>query len=172
MWTKEAEYILSQISEKSYNMSNTHKKNHRRHKETQKYFKIPVIILSGLNSVFSVGLTDFLEQPTISIINCLISLCCGIIASIEIYLKLSEAIQKEYEVSKAYSLLHIELSKVLLLKPKDRGTDGIEYLDNVYKRYTRLIQKSQIIIGEIMRHDIKVPMEIELQPINEITEEV
>ena len=165
MWTPEIEFILSQISEKSYNMSNTHKKNYMRHKENQKWFKIPVIILSGLNSVFSVGLSDFLDQSTISVMTCLISLLCGIITSIELYLKLSENIQKEYEAGKSYSLLHIELSKMLLLKPKDRNINGIDYLNETYQTYIRLIQNSQIIIGEILKHDITLPCEIELEPL-------
>ena len=171
MWNQQIEFILGQISTKSYEMSITHKKNYVKLKQRQKYFKIPVIVLSGLNSVFSVGLSDMLDQSTISIITCLISLSCGVITSIELYLKLSETIQKEHQAGKDYGLLHIELSRVLLLNRRDRGVDGIDYLNDVFGKYTSLIQNSQIVIGSVLHHDIQLPREIELDPIPDAPDE-
>ena len=58
------------------------------------YFRIPIIILSGINSIISLGIQSYLKQSSISIITCLLSLSCSVIGSVELYL----AVQKSMEI--------------------------------------------------------------------------
>lgn len=80
------------------------------------------------------------------------SLVCGIIGSIELFLKLSESLQIEYVSGKEFSLLHIDCSKMLMLSRAERSISGADYLNDIFGRYTTLIGNSQIIIGDILKH--------------------
>lgn len=151
-WTNEIEAILKQISDKSYEMSNTHKKNYFEISNKLKYFKIPVIILSGINSVISVGLTEYLDQSTISAITCLLALVVGIIGSIELFLKLNESLQSEYNSGKEFGLLHVNIAKMLMLSRAERSISGQDYLNDVFGQYITLIGNSNLIVSNVLHH--------------------
>ena len=151
-WTNEIEAILKQISDKSYEMSNTHKKNYFEISNKLKYFRIPIIILSGINSVVSVGLTEYLDQSTISAITCLLALIVGIIGSIELFLKLNESLQSEYNSGKEFGLLHVNIAKMLMLSRAERSISGQDYLNDVFGQYLTLIGSSNLIVSNVLHH--------------------
>jgi len=55
VWTDGIEVALNDIKHKSFYNSDYHKQNYYFFKGYLKYFRIPTIVLSGMNSVFSVG---------------------------------------------------------------------------------------------------------------------
>ena len=63
-------------------------------------FRVPLIVLSGLNSFFSVGLQSYMQQRYISLINAVISLFCGILTSVELLLNLQKRMEMEMECGK------------------------------------------------------------------------
>ena len=153
-WTNEIEVILHQICDKSYTMSNSHKQNYFEISNRLKYFKIPVIILSGINSVVSVGLTEYLDQQTISAITCLLALLVGIIGSIELFLKLNESLQSEYNSGKEFGLLHVNIAKMLMLSRSERSISGQDYLNDVFSQYVTLIGNSNLIVSNVLHHGL------------------
>lgn len=153
MWTKEEEDVLRQIGHKSYLMSNIHRENYKIVNDRLKYFRIPIIILSGINSIVSVGFDAYFTQDIISMTTCVLALVCGIIGSIELFLKLNENMQIEFISGREFSLLHIDISKTLRLKPEDRGVTGKIYLDDKYNQYVTLISNGQSVSGEVLNHD-------------------
>ncbi len=128
-------------------------------KEKLKYFKIPTIILSAFNSVFSVGLQPYIEQKTISITTCLISLICGIICSIELYLSIENSMRSEYDVSKSYYLLSIEIQRFLLTDRKNRSVDSKTFLTDCYGQYCKYYETSRLLEKTV--HDNLTPIETE-----------
>jgi hypothetical protein len=85
-WSRDYESILNAILSNSSLMSDHHRSSHIKLDRRLKYYKLPIIILSGINSIFSIGLSNYIPQETVSVINCLISLIISIIGSIELYL--------------------------------------------------------------------------------------
>ena len=71
-WSSDIELILSNVLFNSNLLLIEHKKLYFYNKELFKYFKIPLIILASLNSVFSVGLNNFINQNIVSVLTCLI----------------------------------------------------------------------------------------------------
>ena len=69
---------------------NFHKYKYQHAKSQIKWFRIPIIILSGINTFASVGLQEHIKQGNISIISSGISLLCGIITGIEMFMKYQE----------------------------------------------------------------------------------
>lgn len=154
---KDIEKILDNIRLNSVILSKQHKKRHYYLKDKIKYFRLPTIILSALNSVFSVGLQPYMEQKTISITNCLISLICGIIVSIEMFLSIETGMRQEYESCKEYYLLSVDIQKYLLLDVENRNIEAQTYLEKCYNQYVKLFENSGLVKKEI--HDSLTPIE-------------
>lgn len=145
------ETILDKIRRNSIQLSYSHKQTYEKLKNKLYYFKLPTIVLSAINSVFSVGLSTYMPQQDVSVINCLVSLVCGIIVSIELYLQLEKSLTVEYDVSKSYYLLSIEIQRFLLTKRENRTIDCQPFLDKSYNQYTKLFENSRLLKKSI--HD-------------------
>jgi hypothetical protein len=147
MWSTDIENVLERIRQNAVIMSLQHKRKYFRCKEFSSYFRIPTIVLSGINSVSSVGLQNYINQTDISAITCLISLVISVINSMELYLKLQETIDNELEKSKQYYNLSTDIFKVLSLDTDNRPHNAIEILEEFYKRYTDLYEQSNLLLN-------------------------
>ena len=149
VWSDGIEFALNEIKTKSFNNSNYHKQNYYFFKGYLKYFRIPTIILSGMNSVFSVGLQPYLPQGIISVLCCLISLICGIIASVELFLGIQNMMEKELITSKEFYILSSDIFKTLSVERKYRTLDGNIYLNNIHTKYCNLIEQCNLLNKKI-----------------------
>jgi len=145
------ENILDRIRRNSIQLNYAHKQKYEKLKNKLVYFRLPTICLSAINSVFSVGLNSYMPQQQVSVINCLISLVCGIIVSVELYLQIEKAMSVEYDVSKSYYLLSIEIQRFLLTNRDNRTIDCQPFLDKSYNQYTKLFENSRLLKKSI--HD-------------------
>jgi hypothetical protein len=148
-WSQDLEGVLEGIRQNSVIMSNEHKKNYLYLKGRLRYFKVPIIVLSAINSITAIGLQPYMEQSSISMLNCLLALTCGIIGSIELYLGISVAMERELLSSKSFYLLSIEIYKVLALQADHRVVNGYEFLNEKYSEYIQLIEDSNILSKKI-----------------------
>ena len=87
-WSTDIETILSNLLENVNELQREHKAKYIALQSQLIYFRVPLIILSSVNSVFSVGLSAYVEQQAVSTINCLISLTCACISSVELFLNI------------------------------------------------------------------------------------
>jgi hypothetical protein len=113
--------------------------------------------LSGINSVTAVGLQTYIKQTTISALNCGISLICGIITSIELFLNLQKKMEMEMSSSRDYHKIAIEIYKVLSLERENRMIDGKSFLDEKFADYLKLSQTSNIIDEKYSVYDEMAP---------------
>lgn len=148
-WSSDIENVLDNIRLNSVLMGEEHKRRYISLKGILQYFRLPVIIIAGLNSVISVGFQPYLPQGIISAITCLLSLTCGIIGSIELYLAIQNQMENELLVSKEFYLLSTSIFKMLSLNIEHRKMDGIDFLEECYNTYTELISKSNVIANKI-----------------------
>lgn len=146
---EDIELVLNNIRQNCVLLSGYHKKRYYELKEKIKYFRLPTIILSAVNSVFSIGLQPYIEQKTISITNCLISLVCGIIVSVEMYLNIENNMRGEQESTKEYYLLSVDIQKFLLLRQENRFMEADQFLEKCYNTYVKLFEKSGLLKKQI-----------------------
>lgn len=144
-WSDDVERVLEGIRENALIMKRQHTKNYLAFKATLKYYKIPVIVISAFNSVLSVGAEKYIDQQYISGLTCMLALLCGIIGSIELYLKIQENCENELIASKDFYSLAISIYKVLTLERKNRDTDGKVFLDDCYKQYLSIYEKANVM---------------------------
>jgi len=148
-WTEDIEYILECIRENSVILHLEHKKEYFKNKNSLKYYRIPIIILSAISSIVSVGLTEYLNQKYISLITCLLSLICSIIGSVELFLGVQKRMEIELAGLKNFYLLSIEIQKVLSMEKEIRPMPAKEYLETQYNTYVKLYDNTDILIKNI-----------------------
>jgi len=144
-WSSDIEWVLDKIRFNSLIFSKEHKKRYLYLKKTLKYYRIPIIILSAVNSVVSVGAQPFFIQQTVSVTNCVLSLLCGIIGSIELFFGIQSQMEIEMNSSKEYYILSSDIFKTISLLRCNRQTDGKTFLNESYSTYVKLVESSCII---------------------------
>ena len=162
-WSPGIEYILEEIRLNSISISEHHKEKYYYSKGYLKYFRIPTILFSAMNSVFSVGLQPYCPQPIISLICCIISLVCGVISSVELFLSIQSTMENELIASKDFYLLSVDIFKILSLERATRMINGKTYLDETYQTYCKLIENSNIVNAE-MKNMIEPSRHFSLSP--------
>jgi hypothetical protein len=96
-------------------------------------FRVPLILLSGLNSFVAVGTQSYIKQSEISLINALLSLFCGVLTGIEILLNLQKRMETELDSYKKYYKLSVEIYKEIQVYEKEKDTD-MESIDKILNR--------------------------------------
>ena len=167
-WSNDIESVLENIRINSVILSKEHKKRYFALKENLKYYRLPVIIFSGINSIVSVGLQPYLEQGAISIITCLLALVCSIIGSIELYLTIQKSMESELISQRDYYLLSVDIFKTLSLAKEHRPIPAKEYLDKCYNIYCKLVESSNALPKKV--EDKLCPLPITTRLVNSESE--
>ena len=176
LWSDDIETVLENIRINCVLFSNHHKAKYFFYKSYLKYFRIPTIMLSGINSVISVGLSVYLKQQYVSNLTCLISLICGIITSLELYLSVQTSIENELLISKDFYLLSVTIQKTIRLERRNRGVSGKSFLDDQFSTYCKLIEQSNLMCENISDQLTLLPVnikrvEVEMTPTVTVNEE-
>lgn len=141
-WNKNIEAVLDNIRINSLYLSNKHKARYFSLSNSIKWYRLPIIILSGANSIVSVGLQAYISQEILSLVVSLISLLCSIIGSIELYLKKNSRMEADLISYTQFYLLSIEIFKTLSLDRENRPIPSREYLQNKFNEYNKLVESS------------------------------
>lgn len=148
IWTESIERILDKMRINCVNLSEYHMFKYRRYKRYLMFFRIPIIVLSGINVFSAVGLQSYTSQSSISIINSIISLACGMITSIELFLNIQKKMETDLVSHKDYYRLGIDIFKVISLERNIRKVDGKTFLDQKFSEYEKLIKSSNVFDSE------------------------
>jgi hypothetical protein len=155
-WSEDIEIVLGQLRENCITLYKYHLGRYYQYKRILPFFKIPVLILSAFNSVFSVGLQPYLQQSLISILICMISLGVTIINSIELYMGIQKSLETEMCASQGFYLLSIDIYKMITLCRENRDVSGKQYLTDCYNVYQELIKQSKLIHDPSLRDTLQI----------------
>jgi hypothetical protein len=148
-WSTDIESILENIRINCVVLAKAHKKRYFHMKYILQYFRLPVIILSGINSIVSVGFQPYLEQKAISMMTCLLALVCSIIGSIELYLAIQKGMENELISQREYYLLGVDIFKTLSLAKAHRPIPAKDYLEKQYSIYCKLVENSNALAKKL-----------------------
>jgi len=140
--SNDIEGVLDKIRQNSNLLANYHRKRYLTLKSNLKFYRIPIILISALNSVGAVSLQGFLGQTYISLINMFLSLVVGVLGSIEMFFQVQKQMETELIGSKEFYILSCDIYKWLSLEPDNRITTPREFLNESYTRYIKLIETS------------------------------
>ena len=143
-WTSDIEDVLQCIAYNSGLMADHHKRQYEILIDNLKWYKIPIIFISSLNSVFAIGLNNYIEQSVVSTITCLLSLLCACISSTELYLSIQRKSDAELMSYRAFYLLALKVNSVLKLNRENRTGDGDIFMVECLNSYSSLFENSQV----------------------------
>jgi hypothetical protein len=144
-WSNDIEQILEEINYNCTVMSDYHKQVYLVLVGQLIYFRVPLIVLSSVNSILAIGLTAFVNSQTmVSGINSVISLMCAIISSVELFLQIQKRSEVELLSHREYYLLGVKISSMLKLDRKRRQTKGLVFLNSIIADYTALYEASNV----------------------------
>lgn len=158
-WNDRIEKVLDNIRVNALYLSNKHKARYFSLSNSIKWYRLPIIILSGANSIVSVGLQEYISQSILSLTVSLISLLCSIIGSIELYLKKNARMEADLISYTQLYLLSVEIYKTLTLNRENRPIPAREYLQKIFNEYTKLIESSNPLETAIMDKLLPINME-------------
>lgn len=141
MWNSETKNILEKIRLNSIKLSNKHRATALSYQHISKYFDIPIIILSTISS--SLGSNKFVPDTDKESINLFISMFVTIATSVKLYLNITSNLNQEIALSREYYVLSIDIYKNLNL-PLDIRPDPVQYLNECYSQYVKLIEQSTL----------------------------
>lgn len=141
MWNSETKNILEKIRLNSIKLSNKHRATALSYQHISKYFDIPIIILSTISS--SLGSNKFVPDNDKESINLFISMFVTIATSVKLYLNITSNLNQEIALSREYYVLSIDIYKNLNL-PLDIRPDPVQYLNECYSQYVKLIEQSTL----------------------------
>ena len=141
-WTEGIFDVLDRIRVNCYELSEIHSYKYDYYKEIAKAYRIPIIVLSGVNTFAAVGLDGALDPRHVGILTSLISLACGIITAVELYLNVQKKMENELISHKDYYKLSLEIYKTIKIEADRRGVDGKTFLDDKFNAYEKLLQNS------------------------------
>ena len=160
-WSDDVNLLCFNLLDNTKILMNIHKNKYLNLKYYLSFFKLPLIIISSANSVFSVGLTLFMNQQNVSVINCFLSLICGIITAIELYLGIQKALEVELATYHQLNLLAIKISHQMKLDSKNRSTEGQLFLNEIISEYKNIFESSLVndleIDNKLFKYDVEEP---------------
>lgn len=165
-WTQDIETVLRNINDNSDRLQEEHRKLYLNYKSQLYYYRIPIILFSSINSVFSVGLARYVPQTTTSVVNCLISLGCACISAVELFVGVNKSIETSLMTYHGYKLLSIKISTCLKLSRNNRELEGVPFLKEVIGEYNKLLEQSIVItdyLEDVLTYK-QNPLQIETSP--------
>ena len=160
-WTDDIDAILNNIRINCVILTKLHKQRYFELKSTLKYYRLPVIILNGANSIIAVGLQPYATQGAISLATSLIALTCGIIGSIELYFGIQKRLENDMISQRDYYLLSVDIFKTLSLSRDNRPLPAKDFLEKSYNNYTKLIESSSTLSR--VKGDKLIPIELNIE---------
>jgi hypothetical protein len=143
-WTTDIDSVLDAIRINSLLLANKHKTRYFELRDSLKWYRLPVIVLNGVNSIISVGLQPYATQGVISI-----ALLCGIIGSIELFFGIQKRLESDMIAQRDYYLLSVDIFKTLSLAKHNRPIPAKDYLEKSYNTYQKLIESSDTLARRI-----------------------
>ena len=141
-WSTCQEDVLERIAYNAAQMAEHHRLGYYQLIRQLKYYKIPIIIISSMNSVFAVGLNNYIGQEIVSTVTCLLSLMVSCISSIELYLSLQRRSDSELMSYRAFYSLSLKISTTLKLDREHRQGEGEQFLTQMIAEYSSCFESA------------------------------
>lgn len=112
-WTAQQEEFLRRLHFESHTLAEYNRRQFRVYSRIHQRFTIPILVISGTNSLFAVSTQAFLERDLISITNACLSLFRGILGSIQMFMKVDSKIHQSVICAHEFQKLLYRTSREL-----------------------------------------------------------
>lgn len=151
-WNSSHEKLLVTIADRSNCYRWLHNRCQIVYEKYSFYLTVPSIVISAISGSTTIGLTTLFEtssQRGASITIGLLTLGCGVLTSINQYMKTSQFAEAHRAAAVAYGKLHRSISSELALR-RDQRAHAFDFLKYVRTEQDRLEETSPVIIDSVV----------------------
>lgn len=134
-WSDKEEDFLELLEKEADQLSIHFNKTYLYYRSLSTKFNVPILVISAVNSLTAIALTDFVEQKYVSILNAVLSALTGVAGSVQLYLKINEKMASALKSAGVFKKLALKISKELTLERSQRGSDGKIFLTECFNEY-------------------------------------
>ena len=156
-WTPNQEAYLTRLHLEAHTLSEFNRKQVQLFTRIQQRFSIPIMVLSGINSLAAVCLQDYLVQSEVSIINACLSLLVGVLGSIQMFLRVDSKIHTHAVCSHEFGKLAHRISKELSVEREVRNSKGRDFLIEAFSEFMSILDKCEIKTKRLTNHLLLLP---------------
>jgi hypothetical protein len=151
-WNDQHESILRQWGEASGCYRYMNHRAFLMYKGLSMRFTLPVIVLSTLTGTANFAQEQFPESMRSMVPSVIggLNLIAGLVATIMQFLKINELMENHKAAALSYGLLSRNIRLMLALPRRERGADGLDFVNNCKAEYDRLIEQSPSIPTSIL----------------------
>ena len=152
VWHSREEEYLTKIEQQCNDYANHHTKDHMYYNKLSTRFNIPILVLSSVNALTAVSLNSFLVQEYVSILNAVLSAFCGILGSVQLYMKINEKMTNSLRASILMKRLALKISKELSVDREQRATEGQAFLQECFADFNTALEQGNPIEKKLRNH--------------------
>lgn len=151
-WHVDEQEFLSKLEKQCNTYYEHHNKDHHYYVKLSQKFNVPILVVSAINALTAVGLNSFIRQEYVSVLNAILSAGCGILGSIQLYLKLNEKLSNALRAATLMKRLALKISKELSIDMPNRITDGQAFLSDCFSEFNTALEQGNPIEKKIDNH--------------------
>jgi hypothetical protein len=141
-WTDKEEEFLMKVSFQSNLYYQYYNKEYINYNNLSRQYNIPILIISAINSLMAISLSQFMPQNIVSIMNAILSATTGILGSIQLFLKINEKMTNCLMASVDFNHLYLKITKELSIERELRASDGKTFLNEAFNEFNQIIDKA------------------------------
>uniref|UniRef100_A0A2V0RBH3 SMODS and SLOG-associating 2TM effector domain-containing protein n=1 Tax=viral metagenome TaxID=1070528 RepID=A0A2V0RBH3_9ZZZZ len=143
-WRRREEHI-SKIDDSVKHGHFAYKKRYERARKQLSYYKVPIIVLSSVNSVFSVGAERYFERHVIAAVTCILALTVGVVQALQIFFQVDERRENYLTTCRDMRRLHLKIMGTLNLERPQRACSADKFMAEIQAEYLEIIDKAVVI---------------------------
>ena len=141
-WSDREEDFLRKLSYQSNLYYQYYNKQYYNLSNTSRKYNIPILVISSVNSLMAISLSQFIPQTFVSIANAILSATTGILGSIQLFLKINEKMSRCLIASIDFNHLYLKITKELSIDRCIRMSDGKTFLNECFNEYNQILEKA------------------------------
>ena len=142
LWTDKEEDFLKKLSFQSNLYYQYYNKEYYNLSNLSRKYNIPILVISSINSLMAISLSQFMPQNIVSILNAILSATTGILGSIQLFLKINEKMSSCLIASTDFNHLYLKITKELSIERDLRCSDGKTFLNEAFNNFNQIIDKA------------------------------
>jgi hypothetical protein len=140
-WHDKEEQYLEKMERQCDVLHTHHMRDYHYYNHLSSKFNVPILVISAVNALTAIGLNSFMKQEFVSIMNAVLSTGCGVIGSIQLYMKINEKMTNSLRSTISFKRLSLKISKELSIDRELRVTEGQPFLAECFAELNTSIEQ-------------------------------
>lgn len=136
---------LCRLMESAKSLSKKYQSHYFRAKSNQKYFDIPIIVISSMNGVFIAGGSVIMSGNIVHVLTCVLALLVGVIQGVKTLYKIDETREGCLTTYRDLHRIYCDICVMLDRPRSSRKADPNIFSETIMSQYMKATEKAVVI---------------------------